>query len=71
MGKFLVLTKIDFALQHQIQYYYTGYISTATTKFDYKLFPDEKAVEVYLPREDKWLPFYFLGKEMLEEYIIG
>jgi arginine-tRNA-protein transferase len=71
LGKFLVLNKIDFALQHQMQYYYTGYISTATTKFDYKLFPDEKAVEVYLPREDKWLPFYFLGKEMLEEYIIG
>jgi len=68
LGKFLILLKIDYAIAHQISYYYTGYISTATDKFDYKLFPDLYSVEVYLPVEKSWVPYHFYEKDMLENY---
>ena len=68
LGKYLILKKIDHALDNDISYYYTGYISTAITKFDYKLFPDITAIEVYLPVEKTWLPFALLGKEKLKDY---
>ena len=68
LGKYLILQKIDHALANNIPYYYTGYISTAITKFDYKLFPDVKAIEVYLPVEKTWMAYDLLGKEKLKEY---
>ena len=68
LGKYLILQKIDYALANGIQYYYTGYISTEITKFDYKLFPDTTAIEVYLPVEKTWVPFALLGKEKLKDY---
>jgi leucyl-tRNA---protein transferase len=68
LGKYLMLTKIDYALSNEIALYYTGYISTATTKFDYKLFPDTSVIEVYLPLERKWEPYELVGKEGLEGY---
>jgi len=71
LGKFLILNKIDFARQNNIQLYYTGYISTTVDKFDYKLFPSPKSVEVYLPTEKKWLPYLFIDKEGLQEYYIN
>lgn len=69
LGKYLMLKKIDFALANDIQFYYTGYISTAVTKFDYKIFPDERAMEVYLPVQKIWVPYYLLGKEGLQNYV--
>ena len=71
LGKFLILKKIDHALAHNIPYYYTGYISTAITKFDYKLFPDITAIEVYLPVENTWMPYERLGKEKLKDYSLN
>lgn len=71
LGKYLILKKIDYATESNIQYYYTGYISTANTKFDYKLFPCPAAVEVYLPVENKWTPYEVLGKQALQEYFIN
>ena len=71
LGKLLILKKIDFALENNIALYYTGYISTAITKFDYKLFPDINAMEVYLPIDKKWVPYTFYGKELLEEYFFN
>lgn len=68
LGKYLILLKIDFALANGIQFYYTGYISTGITKFDYKLFPDAAAIEVYLPLERQWVPYYLLGKPLLQAY---
>lgn len=68
LGKYLILKKIDFAQENNIEFYYTGYISTAITKFDYKLFPDAAAIEVYLPVEQQWLPFSLLGKPLLQAY---
>lgn len=70
LGKYLILKKMDFAIENKMPWYYTGYISTANTKFDYKLFPDATAVEVYLPVENKWLPYNALGKPLLLAYFI-
>lgn len=67
-GKFLILKKLEYALQHNMIFYYTGYISTGNTRFDYKLFPDDKAVEVLLPVEQRWLPYHLLKKNFLAEY---
>jgi leucyl-tRNA---protein transferase len=68
LGKYLMLQKIEYALLHKITYYYTGYISTASGKFDYKLFPDVAAIQVFLPIEKVWLPYATLGKMKLAEY---
>lgn len=68
LGKYLMLKKMDYALANHIPLYYTGYLSTAFTKFDYKLFPDKEAVEVYLPLERKWRRFNTFGKAGLEAY---
>ncbi|MFY7900956.1 MAG: hypothetical protein ACOVNY_12280 [Chitinophagaceae bacterium] len=70
LGKYLILNKIDFAKENQLAFYYTGYISTATNKFDYKLFPSVKAIEVFLPVEKKWLPYQFFEKSDLQEYYV-
>ncbi len=71
LGKYLILKKIDHAVANNILYYYTGYISTAITKFDYKLFPDIKAIEVYLPVENIWTAYDLLGKDKLKDYIMN
>ena len=68
LGKYLMLKKLDYARENNVEFYYTGYLSTQTKKFDYKLFPDKKAIEVFLPVEKIWVPFYQMGKEKLSEY---
>jgi arginine-tRNA-protein transferase len=69
-GKFLMLKKLQYALQHNMIFYYTGYISTENTRFDYKIFPDVKAVEVLLPVEQLWLPYHALNKDFLAAYYV-
>lgn len=71
LGKYLILQKIDYAKTHQIQYYYTGYISTASTKFDYKIFPDINAMQVFLPVDKKWAPYANFNKDLLEAYFFN
>ena len=71
LGKFLMLKKIDYARANNISLYYTGYISVSNSKFDYKLFPDEQAIEVYLPVEKKWVRYDATGKRMLEAYFFN
>ena len=68
LGKYLMLKKLDYARNNKMEFYYTGYISTATNNFDYKLFPDKKAIEVFLPLEKIWVPFHQMGKQKLAEY---
>ena len=70
LGKFLIMQKLQYAIEQHMQFYYTGYISTGSTRFDYKTFPDSQAVQVYLPTENKWMPYHLLGKEYLQEYYI-
>lgn len=68
LGKFLMLLKIDYALENNMDYYYTGYFSTGIPKFDYKIFPDPEAIEVYLPDENVWIPYKSISKEVLNDY---
>ena len=67
-GKFLILQKLQYAINNRKSFYYTGYISPESTRFDYKTFPDASAVEVLLPDQQQWVPFASLGKELLAEY---
>ena len=69
LGKYLMLKKIDCALGNDIEFYYTGYISTDTSKFDYKLFPDANVIEVLLHREQQWINYNLLGKNGLKAYV--
>ena len=71
LGKYLILQKIDYAKNNQINYYYTGYISTASTKFDYKIFPDIHSMQVFLPVEKKWAPYAYFTKDLLEAYFFN
>ena len=68
LGKFLMLQKLKYALLHDMLFYYTGYISTGSTRFDYKTFPDLNAVEVLLPVEQQWVPYHLWNKKLLAEY---
>jgi arginyl-tRNA--protein-N-Asp/Glu arginylyltransferase len=68
LGKFLMLQKLRYALSQNMLFYYTGYISTESTRFDYKIFPDINAVEVLLPVEHQWSPYHLLTKKFLAEY---
>lgn len=56
-GKFLMLLKINHAIITGKAYYYPGYIAAGFTKFDYKLFPDPAAAEIYDTKKEKWIPF--------------
>lgn len=68
LGKLLMLLKINYALNENMDYYYTGYFSTSLSKFDYKIFPEAAAMEVYLPHEKYWVPYESITKEDLNAY---
>jgi arginyl-tRNA--protein-N-Asp/Glu arginylyltransferase len=57
LGKYLMLQKINHALRQQKDYYYPGYVVHDYPKFDYKLFADEAATEVFDSMQGRWLPF--------------
>jgi leucyl-tRNA---protein transferase len=68
LGKYLMLLKIQFAINNNKLFYYTGYLSTKIDKFDYKLFPDVAAMQVYLPVENTWQPYTNWDKASLQAY---
>jgi len=70
LGKLLILQKLQYALSQNQVFYYTGYISTGSTRFDYKTFPDPAAVEVLLPDKQQWVPYHVLSKAFLSEYYL-
>jgi arginyl-tRNA--protein-N-Asp/Glu arginylyltransferase len=70
LGKVLMLQKLQYALSQNKLFYYTGYISTGSTRFDYKTFPDPAAVEVLLPDKQEWTPYHLLSKAFLSEYYL-
>ena len=70
LGKLLILQKLQYALSQNKSFYYTGYISTGSTRFDYKTFPDPAAVEVLLPDKQQWVPYHLLSKEFLADYYL-
>jgi arginine-tRNA-protein transferase len=56
-GKYLMLLKLDYCRRNYISWYYPGYFSPRYPKFDYKLFVDPAATEVYLPERNAWVPY--------------
>jgi leucyl-tRNA---protein transferase len=64
LGKFLMLTKISYAMNTGKEWYYPGYIAHGYPKFDYKLFAGREAAEIYDPSSQLWLPY---SPELLAE----
>jgi arginine-tRNA-protein transferase len=56
-GKMLMLAKIYYCRQNSFSYYYPGYITRETSRFNYKLFHDKNAAQVYEPGPRIWLPY--------------
>lgn len=54
LGKYLMLLKLQFAIEQGMEFYYPGYIAIGNTKFDYKLFPGKSAAEIYDPNSQQW-----------------
>jgi leucyl-tRNA---protein transferase len=57
LGKYLMLLKINHAIETGKTWYYTGYIAYGYSKFDYKLFPDPSAAEIFDPKTQEWMPY--------------
>lgn len=57
LGKFLMLQKIRNAIDTGKKWYYPGYIVKDYPKFDYKLFVDKAAAELFLPEKNQWYPY--------------
>jgi arginine-tRNA-protein transferase len=55
LGKYLMLLKINYALEAGMIYYYPGYIAGGFAKFDYKLFPDPYTAELFDSNQGRWL----------------
>jgi arginyl-tRNA--protein-N-Asp/Glu arginylyltransferase len=55
LGKYLMLLKGQYAKDHGKQFYYPGYIATGFTKFDYKLWMDREASEIYDAAQQQWV----------------
>lgn len=68
LGKYLILLKLQYCINHNITYYYTGYIGIGLHYFDYKIFPDENAIQVLLHEPAVWIPYNKVGKIGLEEF---
>lgn len=71
LGKLLILQKLQYAVFQNKQYYYTGYISPGSSRFDYKVFPDPMAVEVLLSERQQWVPYHLLSKAFLNDYYLN
>lgn len=61
-GKYLMLLKMKHALSAGKKWYYPGYIVKDYSKFDYKLFADKTAAEIFIPEKDQW---YTYSKDLL------
>ncbi len=54
LGKYLMLRKIKYAQDQNIKWYYPGYIVAGYPKFDYKLFVDKLAAQIFIPESNSW-----------------
>lgn len=69
LGKYLMLQKMMWAARHQKQYYYTGYMSTAFSKFDYKTMLGNECTEVFNRRENTWLSWQEDNYNKMEQWL--
>lgn len=70
LGKVLLLLKLEEAMRLKKTYFYPGYISLHTTKFDYKLFPALEATEVYNRLLDEWQPYASTNLQQIHDEMI-
>lgn len=70
LGKVLLLLKLEEAMRLKKTYFYPGYISLHTTKFDYKLFPALEATEVYNRLLDEWQPYANTNLQQIHDEMI-
>jgi arginine-tRNA-protein transferase len=68
LSKYMMLLKMELGMNNGMHFYYPGYIALNTTIFDYKIFPTEDAMEVYIPDHEKWFPFSDFGKVGLKPF---
>ncbi|MGL6269309.1 MAG: hypothetical protein ACRC2O_15355, partial [Chitinophagaceae bacterium] len=57
LGKYLMLLKVQYCRDHQLEWYYPGYFGTDLPKFAYKLFLDKNATEVFIPESKSWISY--------------
>lgn len=57
LGKYLILLKMNYALEEGYKYYYPGYVVHGYPKFNYKLFVGEEFTEAYIPELKRWFPY--------------
>ncbi|HEY6503526.1 MAG TPA: hypothetical protein VIZ28_06070 [Chitinophagaceae bacterium] len=57
LGKWLMLLKINYAIEKGKLFYYPGYIAGGFSKFDYKLFPGPAAAEIFDSRQEQWIAY--------------
>lgn len=57
LGKYLMLLKMEYAKTLGMQWYYPGYIVYGYPKFDYKLFADKTAAELFIPELNAWVNY--------------
>jgi arginine-tRNA-protein transferase len=63
-GKYLMLLKLEYALNAGKRWYYPGYIVKDYPKFDYKLFIDKASAEIFLPEKNNW---YLFDRRLMRE----
>ena len=52
-----MLQKMEYAKNLGMQWYYPGYIVYGYPKFDYKLFADKTAAELFIPELNGWMSY--------------
>ncbi|QEC67339.1 GNAT family N-acetyltransferase [Panacibacter ginsenosidivorans] len=66
LGKYLMLLKMQYAIENQLQFYYPGYIAYGYNKFDYKLFPNPHLAQIFDVKKKVWLPY---SKQLLAQLV--
>ncbi len=57
LGKVMVLHKLQFAMQNNLDFYYPGYIVPGVPKFDYKIFVGKNCIEVWDIEKKIWVNY--------------
>jgi hypothetical protein len=64
-GKYLMLLKMDHALDLGMHYFHPGTVHIGDGKMDYKFFPGREAMDAYLSPADRWQPALTLDTDGL------
>ncbi|MCU0238420.1 MAG: hypothetical protein MUC29_03185 [Pyrinomonadaceae bacterium] len=65
LGKYLITLKIGLGKSRNFDWYYPGYVVYQRPEFDYKLFVDNKVVELLMPEMQGWQLYQ---RKFIDEY---